>query len=225
VTRPPFTMVPRAFLDSFDESSDNEIRVGAALCRWADYKSGEWSGTLEQLERLSAWRKDRRTLLRTLESLRAKGWVGYEVSARQRKPWLIRLTGLSVACDIESPSGVAVVSQPSATDSATATATQTATSTADLPTADAEARRTHAAVEQRQEVGVELQTHQRQEVAPSPSTSLSMRDEDHFVGEGTHGSEAPDELTRALFERTGLTDIERARRFDTEFPPRRRDAA
>jgi hypothetical protein len=126
-TRAPFVMVRRDFPDALDSLSDNELRVGLALCRWADRETATWSGTLAQLGRLCGWGKSPSTLRRTLSALRAAGWIAYECDERQRAPYVVRLTGLSVAeCVTSASSQGDSMTQPSAPPSVPATAPSSA---------------------------------------------------------------------------------------------------
>jgi hypothetical protein len=87
-------MVPYAFTDS--EATDNERRIGNSLLRHSHPDLPVWTGTLATLERQCRWEHSRSTLLRTLHLLKPE-WIDFEVQARQRAPWTIKLTGLSMA--------------------------------------------------------------------------------------------------------------------------------
>jgi hypothetical protein len=50
---------------------------------------------LAELEEQVGYERSRRTLLRKLSSLEAKGWIAATVEERQRTPWEIRLVGLA----------------------------------------------------------------------------------------------------------------------------------
>jgi len=158
-------MVPRDFVDS--GLTDNELRVAVGLLRHTHSERPVWEGQLVQLERLCGWAKSRPTMLRTIRSLKAKGWVDYDVEERQRGPWRIELTGLSmVDCVTTASPGAHSMTQSSASPSSSPSASN-----------DGAVRDSGAA-------------RLRQETASPPSTSKGSTKEDHLLGEGTRESGA-----------------------------------
>jgi hypothetical protein len=81
-----------------------EAAVLDALIRWIDrgdrskYEQAVWTTTGGTAEAIG-WDLTRDYLRRLLGRLKAKGWIHFELSERQRKPYLLRLTGAAIDGD------------------------------------------------------------------------------------------------------------------------------
>src|SRR5687768_11908791 len=72
----------------------DEFAVGAYLVCKVDHETRELAVTVTSLAESLSWQKTERALKRALANLREGGWVTYDVRPGQRRPYVIRLTGL-----------------------------------------------------------------------------------------------------------------------------------
>jgi len=72
----------------------DQFGVAAFLCLAADYRTDTFTGTLGTIKDALQWGRSRDKLGRDLDALKARGWINFDVQQGQRKPYVIRLTGL-----------------------------------------------------------------------------------------------------------------------------------
>ena len=96
--REPFVSVPRRLDEALlrGEMTDRTYSVACFLCAAADYSTGLSVGTLAMIADAMQWTGSHDTLTRCLARLKEGGWIAFESTKGQRKPYEIRLTGLLV---------------------------------------------------------------------------------------------------------------------------------
>lgn len=86
--------------------------IAAFLCAQADYRKHTFIATLSTIADGLQWRGSDDKLRRDLAVLRENGWIDYTVTERQRKPYLIRLTGLLVTSHAEATAAATAAPAP-----------------------------------------------------------------------------------------------------------------
>ncbi len=91
-----FGAVPYRFYESLHrgEITPLEFFLGSYLVGEANYVTHRLTRTVTVMTIESGWAWTPRHLRNALAKLRAGGWIDYTVSPRQRKPYVITLTGL-----------------------------------------------------------------------------------------------------------------------------------
>jgi hypothetical protein len=94
----PYVQYPRRFGQALfrGEMNSRVYSVGCFLCDAADYRTGLYVGTLAAIADGMQWEFSHDTLTRSLARLKEGGWIDFESTKGQRKPYEIRLTGLLV---------------------------------------------------------------------------------------------------------------------------------
>ena len=92
-----FAAVPLRFFDALerDEINADAFLVGTYLVGRVDFETGKTARTLRALADGLRWSKSDDTLRRTLARLRELGWIEYETTGGQRRPYVIVLKNLA----------------------------------------------------------------------------------------------------------------------------------
>jgi hypothetical protein len=178
VKHEPFVWYPRRFSQALwpDKSiTYDQWALGTFVRDAADYRTQTLTITITELKALMhRTRRSDDSIRRDLHALKAGWWLDFDVKARQREPWVIRLTGLLVR-EAEEPS--AANSGPSAANSPPSLRQLTAADGLPQNGASAHGESDGDAAELPQaEIG--------------PSTSKALRVGEDYVSKGTPDSDA-----------------------------------
>lgn len=97
-SRDLYAQVPQRVREALLLGDLSFVQLGIAvfLCLAADYRTRTYTGTLRTISDALQWERGLDKLGRDLAALRDDNWIDFEVSQGQRKPYVIRLTGLLV---------------------------------------------------------------------------------------------------------------------------------